>query len=113
MALPPPPALGEDIIYSLCLAKDSPTMKSPTSEQLTSLLLAVIALIPNHGVRYTALGLLLTASILYTIHNQSLSMQWHQLRRLIDQTEGNIQEGVVEAPRSYSQLTDQMRRLIE
>jgi hypothetical protein len=88
-------------------------MKTPTSEQLTSILLAVIALIPNHGVRYTALGLLLTASILCTVHNQSPSMQWYQLRRLIDQTEGNIQEGVVEAPRSYSQLTDQMRRLIE
>ncbi|KAJ7328372.1 hypothetical protein DFH08DRAFT_815873 [Mycena albidolilacea] len=63
------------------------TMKTPTSEQLTSILLATIALIPDHGVRYTVLGLLLAAVILCTIHLQSPPMQLCQLTVSLNQTE--------------------------
>ncbi|KAJ7843425.1 hypothetical protein B0H14DRAFT_3456193 [Mycena olivaceomarginata] len=53
-------------------------MKTPTSEQLTSILLAVIALIPSQGVRYTAFGLLLAAIILCKVHLQNIfkRRQW-------------------------------------
>jgi hypothetical protein len=88
-------------------------MKNPTSEQLTPLLLAVIALIPSHGVRFTALGLLLAAIILCKIHLQSLSTQLSQLAVSLNHTEEYIQEATVEAPRSYSKLRDQRRRLLE
>ncbi|KAJ7328310.1 hypothetical protein DFH08DRAFT_1023716 [Mycena albidolilacea] len=88
-------------------------MKAPTSEQLTSLLLAVIALIPNHAIRYTALGILLAAATLCKIHLQSPSMQLSRLEVSLNHTDEYIQEAMVEAPRSYSKLTEQIRRLLE
>ncbi|KAJ7857452.1 hypothetical protein B0H14DRAFT_3638999 [Mycena olivaceomarginata] len=91
----------------------SPTMKTPTSEQLTSLLLAVISLIPSHGVRYTALGLLLAAATLCKIYLQSPSRQLSQLAVSLNHTEEYIREAMVEVPRSYPKLTEQMRRLLE
>jgi hypothetical protein len=91
----------------------SPTMKTSTSEQLTPLLLALIALIPSHGVRYTALGLLLAAATLCKIHLQYPSMQLSQLEVSLNHTEEYLQEATVEAPRSYSKLSDQRRRLLE
>ncbi|KAJ7328326.1 hypothetical protein DFH08DRAFT_967469 [Mycena albidolilacea] len=88
-------------------------MKNSTSEQLTPLLLALIALIPSHGVRYTALGLLLAAATLCKIHLQSHSIQLSRLEVALNHTEEYIQEATVEAPQSYSKLSDQRRRLIE
>ncbi|KAJ7328391.1 hypothetical protein DFH08DRAFT_815890 [Mycena albidolilacea] len=88
-------------------------MKTPTSEQLIPLLPAVIALIPSHGVRYTVLRLLLAAAILCKIHLQPPSVQISQLKISLNHTEEYIQEVTVEAPRSYSNLRDQMRRLCE
>ncbi|KAJ7328267.1 hypothetical protein DFH08DRAFT_967411 [Mycena albidolilacea] len=87
-------------------------MKPSTSEQLTSILLAAIALIPAHGVRYTALGLLLAAAALCKIHLQSPSMRLSRLELSLNHTEEYIQEAMVEA-RSYPKLTEQMRRLLE
>jgi hypothetical protein len=88
-------------------------MKTPTSEQLTPLLLAVIALIPSHAIRYTALGLLLAAAVLCKIHLQSPSVQLFQLAVSLDHTEEYIQEATIEAPQSYSKLSGQRRRLLE
>jgi hypothetical protein len=88
-------------------------MKTPTSEQLTPLLLAVIALIPSHGIRYTALGLLLAAALLCKIQLQPPSVKLSQLAVSLNHTEEYIQEATVEAPRSYSKLRDQRRRLLE
>ncbi|KAJ7328253.1 hypothetical protein DFH08DRAFT_967395 [Mycena albidolilacea] len=88
-------------------------MKTPTSEQLTSILLAATALIPDHGFRYATLGLLLSAVILCKIHLQSPSMQLYQLAVSLNQMEEYIQEAMVEAPQSYSELRDQRRRLCE
>ncbi|KAJ7328279.1 hypothetical protein DFH08DRAFT_318743 [Mycena albidolilacea] len=91
----------------------SPTRKSSTSKQLTPLLLALIALIPSHGVRYTVLGLLLVAAALCKIHLQSPSMQLSRLEVALNHTEKYIQEATVEAPQIYSKLSDQRRRLLE
>ncbi|KAJ7857450.1 hypothetical protein B0H14DRAFT_3447902 [Mycena olivaceomarginata] len=87
-------------------------MKTSTSEQLTPLLLALIALIPSHGVRYTALGLLLAAATLCKIHLQSPSIQLSRLEVSLNHTEEYIQEATLEAPQSYSKLSDQRRRLL-
>ncbi|KAJ7328378.1 hypothetical protein DFH08DRAFT_967510 [Mycena albidolilacea] len=88
-------------------------MKTLTYEQLASILLAVIALIPSRAVRYTALGLLLAAVILCKIRLQSPSMQLSQLAVSLNHTEEYIREAMVEVPRSYSRLADQMRRLYD
>ncbi|KAJ7328301.1 hypothetical protein DFH08DRAFT_815805 [Mycena albidolilacea] len=81
-----------------------PTMKTSTSEQLTPFLLSLIALVPSHGVRYTALGLLLVAPTPRKIHLQSPSMQLSRLEVSLNHTEEYIQEATVEAPQSYSKL---------
>ncbi|KAJ7328328.1 hypothetical protein DFH08DRAFT_1023739 [Mycena albidolilacea] len=91
----------------------SPTMKSSTSKQLTPLLLALIALIPSHRVRYTALGLLLAAATLCKIHLQSPSVQLSRLEVALNRTEEYIQEATVEAPQIYSKHSDRRRRLLE
>ncbi|KAJ7328265.1 hypothetical protein DFH08DRAFT_967409 [Mycena albidolilacea] len=67
-------------------------MKTPTSEQLTSILLTAIALIPAHG---------------------SPSMQLSRLEVSVNHTEEYIQEATVEAPQSYSKLSGQRRRLLK
>jgi hypothetical protein len=76
----------------------SPTMKTRTSEQIISILLTVITLTPDHGVRYTALGLLFAAVILCKVHLQFPSMQLRQLAVSLNQTEEYIQEATLEAP---------------
>jgi hypothetical protein len=76
-------------------------------------LIAVISLIPSHGVRYTALGILLAATISCKIYLQFPSTQLSQLASSLNQTEEYIQEATVETPRSYSKLRDQRQRLLE
>ncbi|KAJ7328251.1 hypothetical protein DFH08DRAFT_1023643 [Mycena albidolilacea] len=75
--------------------------------------ICVIALIPSHGIRYTALGLLVAAATLCKIHLQSPSRQLSQLAVSLNHAEKYIREAMVEAPRNYPRLTDQMRRLCE
>ncbi|KAF8142201.1 hypothetical protein K438DRAFT_1785054 [Mycena galopus ATCC 62051] len=64
-------------------------MQKPASE-LLSCLLAFVAIIPNHTLRYTALGFLLALAILLSVHFRSPSMQMGGLEILIDQTEEHI-----------------------
>jgi hypothetical protein len=84
-------------------------MKTPTSEQLTSILLAVIALIPSQGIRYTGIGLF-AAIILSKTHLKPLLLQFAVSPK---HTEEYIHEATVEVPQSYSELGDQRRRLCE
>ncbi|KAF8182740.1 hypothetical protein K438DRAFT_1975382 [Mycena galopus ATCC 62051] len=88
-------------------------MQNPASELLPSLLLAVVAAIPNHTLRYTAIGSLLALAILCSIHLRSLSMQMCQLAVLVDQIEECIRRAIVQNPRSYLTLTEQMGHLLE
>jgi hypothetical protein len=88
-------------------------MKNPTSELLFFLLLWFVALIPNHTLRYTALGLSLALTIVCSIHLKSPGAQLGHLAVLIDKIEEDIRRKMVHVPRSYSSLAEQMRRLHE
>ncbi|KAJ7893409.1 hypothetical protein B0H14DRAFT_2684841 [Mycena olivaceomarginata] len=91
----------------------SSTMKNPTSELLSSLLLGFVALIPNHTFRYTVLALSLALAIVCSTHLKSPRMQLGHLTAFIDQLEEDIRRAMVHVPRSYSSLAEQMRRLHE
>ncbi|KAJ7904955.1 hypothetical protein B0H13DRAFT_2663306 [Mycena leptocephala] len=80
---------------------------------LPSLLLALVAAIPNHTLRYTALGLLLVFAILCTIHLRSPSMQFRRLAHAIDRTDDLIQRMMAQCPREHFSLTQEMGRLLE
>ncbi|KAF7350791.1 hypothetical protein MSAN_01640700 [Mycena sanguinolenta] len=88
-------------------------MRNLTSDLLPSLLLAVVAAIPNHALRYSALGFLLAVTILCTIHLSSLSTQMRQLAASIDETDEYIRRKMAYHPRCHGSLTQQMRRLLE
>ncbi|KAJ7859892.1 hypothetical protein B0H13DRAFT_2672196, partial [Mycena leptocephala] len=80
---------------------------------LPSLLLALVAAIPNHTLRYTALGLFFGLFVLSSIHPRPPSTQLRHLALLIDQTEDLIQRAMAQCPRDYFSLTEEMGRLLE
>ncbi|KAJ7830191.1 hypothetical protein B0H13DRAFT_2679608 [Mycena leptocephala] len=80
---------------------------------LPSFLLALVAAIPNHMLRYTALGLLFVLAALCTVHLRTPSTQLCQLARLIDQTEDLIRRAMVQCPRDHFSLTEEMGKLLE
>ncbi|KAJ7813308.1 hypothetical protein B0H13DRAFT_2382588 [Mycena leptocephala] len=83
------------------------------SHHLLSLLLAIVAPIPNHTLRYTALGLLFVLVALCTVHLRSPSAQLCHLALLIDQTEELIRRAMAQCPRGYFGLTEEMGRLLQ
>ncbi|KAJ7882166.1 hypothetical protein B0H13DRAFT_2344801 [Mycena leptocephala] len=80
---------------------------------LPSLLLALVAAIPNHTLRYTALGLLLVFAMLCTIHLHLPSAQFRRLAHAVDQTDDLIRRAMAQCPREHFSLTEEMRRLLE
>ncbi|KAJ7813310.1 hypothetical protein B0H13DRAFT_1925564 [Mycena leptocephala] len=80
---------------------------------LPSLLLALVAAIPNHTLRYTVLGLFLGLFVLSSVHLRSPSTQLRHLALLIDQTENHIRHAMAQCPRDYFSLTEEMGRLLE
>jgi hypothetical protein len=80
---------------------------------LPSLLLAFVAAIPNHTLRYTALGLFFGLVILSTIYLRSPSMQLRHLAILVDQTEEIVRRAMAQCPRDYFSLTEEMSRFLE
>ncbi|KAJ7863868.1 hypothetical protein B0H13DRAFT_2070030 [Mycena leptocephala] len=98
----------------MCPFSDVEDAPSPTHfHLLLSLLLAFVAAIPNHTLRYTALGLLFVLAALCTVHVQSPSKQLCHLAHLIDQTEDLIRRAMVQYPRDHLGLTKEMGRLLE
>ncbi|KAJ7800501.1 hypothetical protein B0H13DRAFT_2390382 [Mycena leptocephala] len=91
--------------------EDAPS--PPHFHLLLSLLLAFVAAIPNHTLRYSALGLFLGLFLLSTIHLRSPSTQLRHLALLIDQTEELIRHAMAQCPRDYFSLTEEMGRLLE
>ncbi|KAJ6477052.1 hypothetical protein C8R45DRAFT_1216819 [Mycena sanguinolenta] len=88
-------------------------MQNLVSELPSSLLLALVAAIPNHTIRYTALGFLLALTILCTLHFSSLSTQMRQLVASIDETEDYIRLEMARYPRCHWSLTKQLLHLLE
>jgi hypothetical protein len=86
---------------------------SRSQSHLVFSLLAFVAAIPNHTLRYTSLGLFFGFFLLSTIHLCSPSMQLHHLALLVDQTEELIRRTMAQCPRDYFSLTEEMGRLLE
>ncbi|KAJ7795774.1 hypothetical protein B0H14DRAFT_2918110 [Mycena olivaceomarginata] len=70
----------------------SSTMKNPTSELLSFLLLGFVALIPNHTFRYIALALSL--ALVCSTHLKSTRTQLGYLTAFIDQLEEDIRRAM-------------------
>jgi hypothetical protein len=98
----------------MCLSSFS-EMKDASSylHILPSLLLALVAAIPNHTLRYTTLGLFFGLFVLSSVHLRSPSTQLRHLALLIDQTEEIIRCAMAQCPRNYFSLTEEMGRLLE
>ncbi|KAF8175668.1 hypothetical protein K438DRAFT_1979561 [Mycena galopus ATCC 62051] len=88
-------------------------MQNPVSELLPSLLLTFVVAIPNHTLRYTALGFSIVLAILCSIHLRSPATQIRQLAVLMNQTKEHIRRGMMQSPRSYLSLTEQMQQLLK
>ncbi|KAF8142190.1 hypothetical protein K438DRAFT_1878611 [Mycena galopus ATCC 62051] len=89
------------------------TIQNSFSELLPSLLLIFVAAIPNHTLRYTALGSILALATLCLIQIKFPSTQIRHLATSIDQTEECLRRAMVQNPRSYLRLTEQMGHLLE
>ncbi|KAJ7878278.1 hypothetical protein B0H13DRAFT_2052781 [Mycena leptocephala] len=98
----------------MCPFSDMEVVPAPSHFHLLfSLLLAFVAAIPNHTLRYTALGLLCVLTALCTVHLRSPSTQLRYLAYLIDHTEDLIRHAMVQFPRDHSSLTEEMGQLLE
>ncbi|KAJ7878291.1 hypothetical protein B0H13DRAFT_2346656 [Mycena leptocephala] len=87
---------------------------SPSHFHLSfSVLLTFVAAIPNHTLRYTALGLLFFLAVLCTVHLRSPSTQLRYLTYLIDQTKDLIRRAMVQCPQDHFSLTEEMGQLLE
>ncbi|KAF8215125.1 hypothetical protein K438DRAFT_1955114 [Mycena galopus ATCC 62051] len=80
---------------------------------LNSLLLALVAMIPSHTIRYSALGVIMGFSVVCTIYPKSPSALLHQLGTTIDETDSLIRRGLTQCPRAYITLIEQMGQLLE
>jgi hypothetical protein len=89
------------------------TLQDPPSHLLTSLVLAFIASIPNHTVRYSALGVIVTLSVLCVIQLKSASTQLRHLTKMIDETDELLRRAAAHSPRNYFELTKEMLELLE
>ncbi|KAJ7858167.1 hypothetical protein B0H13DRAFT_2076568, partial [Mycena leptocephala] len=85
----------------------------PSHFHLLLSLLTFVAAIPNHTLRYTALGLLFVLTALWAVHVRSPSKQLRHLAHLIDQTEDLIRRAMVQCLRDHFSLTEEMGRLLE
>ncbi|KAF7364743.1 hypothetical protein MVEN_00344100 [Mycena venus] len=88
-------------------------MHDPSSQMLTSVLLAFVAAITNHTLRYTALCVVAFLTVLCTIHIKSPSTQLRHLTTMIDTTDMLIRQAMAQCPRDYFALTEQMGHLLE
>ncbi|KAJ7878802.1 hypothetical protein B0H14DRAFT_3435401 [Mycena olivaceomarginata] len=89
------------------------TTQNLLSHLLSSLLLAFVAAIPNHTLRYSALALTICLSILCTIHLRSPSTKLRHLAIMIDTTDELLRRAGTQSPRIYFSLTEQMVQLLE
>jgi hypothetical protein len=97
----------------MCLSSFSDMQETSYLHILPSFLLALVTAIPNHMLRYTALGLLFVLAALCTAHLRTPSMQLCQLARLIDRTEDLIRSAMAQCPRDHFSLTEEMGQLLE
>ncbi|KAF8201282.1 hypothetical protein K438DRAFT_1758559 [Mycena galopus ATCC 62051] len=69
---------------------------------LTSFSLGLVAAIPNHTIRYSALGFIFCFSVFYAIHLKSPSTQLHNLATMIDETDELLRRAMAQANKMAS-----------
>jgi hypothetical protein len=97
----------------MCPFSDMEVAPAPSHFHLLFSLLAFVAAIPNHTLRYTALGLFCVLTALCTVHLRSPSTQLRYLAYLIGHTEDLIRRAMVQCPRDHFSLTEEMGKLLE
>ncbi|KAJ6581965.1 hypothetical protein B0H19DRAFT_1061455 [Mycena capillaripes] len=88
-------------------------MQNPPSQLIVSLLLAFVATIPNHTLRYTTLALAAALSVFYVIHVQAPSTQLRHLATFIDQTNKLIGCAMAQCSRDHLSLIKQTGLLLD
>ncbi|KAJ7744612.1 hypothetical protein B0H16DRAFT_1559602 [Mycena metata] len=87
-------------------------MQSPPSHFVLSAVLTCVAAIPNHTLRYTALGLTAACTLIYNIRIRSPRKNLHRLAQLIDRTDRRIHYATTHCPRYHFELAEQTLRLL-
>ncbi|KAJ6453053.1 hypothetical protein C8R45DRAFT_1112570 [Mycena sanguinolenta] len=87
--------------------------EDPPSHLLLTASLALVAAIPNHAARYSALLVVAILAAFYTIHIQSPLSKCRLLANVIDETDILLRRTMSKCPRDYLPLTEQMGHLLE
>ncbi|KAJ7738413.1 hypothetical protein B0H16DRAFT_1891418 [Mycena metata] len=87
-------------------------MEGSTSHLILTAALSCVAAIPNHAIRYTALGLTAVCALLYNIHLRSPSTNLDGLIQLINRTDIRIRYATTRCPRYHFALAEQTLRLL-
>ncbi|KAJ7160200.1 hypothetical protein C8R46DRAFT_1285694 [Mycena filopes] len=90
-------------------------MQPPPSHLVLSAALTCVAAIPNHAIRYAALGLTAACALIhyYNVHLHSPLMKLHHLIQLIERTAVRIRHATVHCQRHHFFLVEQMLRLLQ
>ncbi|KAF8215129.1 hypothetical protein K438DRAFT_1749213 [Mycena galopus ATCC 62051] len=79
-------------------------LRDPSSHLPTSLLLALVAAIPNHAIRYFALTAIICFGVLCTIRLKSPTAQLHHLATMIDATDELLRRAMAQCPREANKM---------
>ncbi|KAK7022148.1 hypothetical protein R3P38DRAFT_3270974 [Favolaschia claudopus] len=88
-------------------------MSDAFSQIQCSLLVGLLSLIPNDGLRYTAVGLAAGVGVIYSLHLKRLSVQHRRLVSGIEETEQVIREAKEFCARDVLSLTEESVKLLE
>ncbi|KAJ7738398.1 hypothetical protein B0H16DRAFT_1891408 [Mycena metata] len=88
-------------------------MQDPPSHLILTAVLTCVAAIPNHVIRYTALGLTAVCTLLYNISIRSPRKNLRRLAQLIDRADLRIHYATAHCPRYHFALAEQTLRLLQ
>ncbi|KAJ7028456.1 hypothetical protein C8F04DRAFT_1188636 [Mycena alexandri] len=94
-------------------AEHSKVMQNLPSHLILSATLSFVAAIPNHAVRYTALGLTAACTLLYNFRIRSPGKNLRRLQQSIDRTDIRIRYAKAHCPRYHFALAEQTLRLLQ
>ncbi|KAJ7133444.1 hypothetical protein C8R44DRAFT_772432 [Mycena epipterygia] len=83
------------------------------SELQSSLLLGALALISNNALRYTTVGLVVTITLIFSVHLKCLSTQLYLLTDKIQETEEILRNAKSQCARDILGLVQEEVRLLE
>ncbi|KAJ7696700.1 hypothetical protein B0H17DRAFT_1329038 [Mycena rosella] len=78
-----------------------------------SIILGLLALIPNNALRYTSVGLAACLGIVYTIYLKYPPTQLRQLQEFIENTHALIRRAKLQCPGDQLSIADASLRLLE